>query len=238
MVLVVLVCARSADAQTWQERVWAEAGGGIQAGGTSFSDTFDIHQFAETGSVETRYPAASGATFEGGAGVRVWKRFGAGVAVTRASSVKSASVSARIPHPFFDDRFRDIEGAANVPHDETDVHVQFSYLVNLASHVRMILSAGPSVIDLDQTFVTDVQYSQEYPYDTATYTGATTHRSSANKVGFNVSADGFWMFSRQVGAGGLVRFTRATVAVDTGTNRSISVDAGGVQATVGLRFLF
>ena len=83
-----------------------------------------------------------------------------------------------------------------------------------------------------------MKFSQEYPYDTATFTGATTRRSSASKVGFNAGADLVWMFSSQIGAGGLVRFARATVTEDAGNGRSLSVEAGGLQVAAGVRFLF
>ena len=239
LVAVALVlCARTADAQTWSERVWAGLNGGVQTAGRELSDSFEIEQFTETGTVDVGYPTKSSAVIEGSVGVRVWKRFGVGVAVTQASSRSSASVSAQIPHPFFDNRPRSIDGTADADRNEVAAHVQLAYLVNLAPRVRMIVSAGPSVFNVEQTFVTDVKFSQEYPYDTATFTGATTHRSSASKVGFNAGADLVWMFSSQIGAGGLVRFARATVTEDAGNGRSLSVEAGGLQVAAGVRFLF
>jgi hypothetical protein len=239
LVAVALVlCARTADAQTWSGRVWAGLNGGVQTAGRQVSDSFEIEQFTETGTVDVGYPTKSSAVIEGTVGVRVWKRFGVGVAVTQASSRSSASVSAEIPHPFFDNRPRSIEGAADVERNEVAAHVQLAYLVSLAPRVRMIVSAGPSVFNVEQTFVTDVKFSQEYPYDTATFTGATTRRSTASKVGFNVGADLLWMFTSQVGAGGLVRFARATVMEDVGNGRSLSVESGGVQVAAGVRFLF
>jgi hypothetical protein len=45
------------------------------------------------------------------------------------------------------------------------------------------------------------------------------------------------MFSRNVGAGGLVQITRATAKLPAG-DRTISVDAGGAQVGAGLRFVF
>ena len=238
VVVTLVLCARTADAQTWPERVWAGLNGGVQTAGREVSDSFEIEQFTETGTVDVGYPTTSSAIIDGGVGVRVWKRFGVGVSVTQASSRTAASVSAEIPHPFFDNRPRSIEGTADAERSEVAAHVQFAYLVNLSPRVRLIVSAGPSVFSVEQTFVTDVKFSQEYPYDTATFTGATTQRSHASKVGFNAGADLVWMFSSQIGAGGLVRFTRASVTEDAGNGRSLSLDAGGVQVAAGVRFLF
>jgi hypothetical protein len=238
LALALLSCARVADAQTWSERVWAGLNGGVQTSSPSLSDSFEVQQFVETGSVHVDYPKQSSSLFEGSVGVRVWKRLGVGVAVSEATSRSSASVTAQIPHPFFFNRLRSIDGTADTERDELGTHIQIAYLANVGKRIRLILSGGPSVIRVEQTFVTDVKFSQEYPYDTATFTGATTRRSSASKTGFNAGADVLWMFSRQIGAGGLVRFTRATVDEDAGNGRTVSVDAGGLQVGAGVRFLF
>ena len=226
VVLILLLSVRLVEAQTWPERVWVEAGGGVQSAASEFSDSFTIQRFAEDGTVSVQYPGGSSAIL------------GVGFAFTQSSIQKPADVTAQIPHPFFDNRLRSIEGSTNATHKESGAHIQVSFLANLSPKVRMIVSGGPSILSVEQTFVTDVSFSQEYPYDTATFTGATTHRSTASATGFNVSADTFWMISKQFGAGGLVRFTRATVSEDAGNGRTHSIDAGGVQASAGIRFLF
>jgi len=238
LVLALLSCAQTSGAQTWSERVWADLNGGVQTSSPSLSDSFEVQEFVETGSVHVDYPKTSSSLFEGSVGVRVWKRLGVGVAVTEATSRSPASVTAQIPHPFFFNRLRSIDGTTDTERDELGTHIQIAYLANVGKRIRLILSGGPSVIRVEQTFVTDVKFSQEYPYDTATFTGATTRRSSASKTGFNAGADVLWMFSRQIGAGGLVRFTRATVDEDAGNGRTVSVDGGGVQVGAGVRFLF
>ena len=78
-----------------------------------------------------------------------------------------------------------------------------------------IVTAGPSVLSVGQTLVTDVQFAETFPYDTAEFTGATTTNATASAAGFNAGADVFWMFSRHVGAGGLVQFTRARAGAST-----------------------
>jgi hypothetical protein len=47
-----------------------------------------------------------------------------------------------------------------------------------------------------------------------------------------------WFFSKNVGVGGLVRFSRATIDLDAPENRTVSVDAGGVYAGGGVRVIF
>ncbi len=237
-ILLAMTAAAPASGQDWRERVWVTANGGVQTSGSSFSDTVDIQQYAETGTVKTDYPSKAGAVVDGSVGVRLWKGFGAGVALTRTSYRTSAPVDARIPHPFFDNQFRTVQGSTSVARTETGAHIQLSYLARLGDRLRMIVSGGPSRISVEQTVVTDVQYAQEYPYDTATFTGATTRRASKAGTGFNIGADAFWMLGRTLGAGGGVRFTRATVRENVTTTHTVSLDAGGVQAGAGIRLVF
>jgi hypothetical protein len=97
---------------------------------------------------------------------------------------------------------------------------------------------GPSFVQLDQTLVIDVNYTEEYPYDTATFSGVDSAGKSGSASGFNAGADVRFMFNRFVGVGALVRLTRATVRLDAADDRTVSVDAGGAQAGVGVRLLF
>jgi hypothetical protein len=108
----------------------------------------------------------------------------------------------------------------------------------MSDRIRAVFFAGPSVLNVEQTFATDVQYSQTYPYDTAAFTGAITRRSSKSGSGFNAGADIFWMFERRVGAGALAQFSRARVREDAGNNHTVSVDAGGAQVAGGIRLVF
>ena len=238
--LIVGAAAAPAAAQdrAWPERVWVSVGGGLQSGGSGFDDTFELPLYAETERVTVDYPVKGGGLFAAQGGYRVWQRVTIGAAVTRYSRRADAQVHARLPHPFFDNQFREVEGTTSALRAETAAHVLIGWMQPLSDRIRLILTAGPSFINVEQTVVTGVEFSEIYPYDTAEFTGATTRRATRRATGFNAGADGTWMFTRRVGAGGLVQFTRARARLDVGNNRTVSVDAGGVQAAAGLRLFF
>ena len=56
-------------------------------------------------------------------------------------------------------------------------------------------------------------------------------------MGFNAGVDFQWMFNPNLGAGALVRVTKATVDLNV-DNRIIQVDAGGTQIAAGIRLSF
>jgi hypothetical protein len=227
----------AAQAPAWPERIWFSVSGGVQPAVNSFDDRFDVPLYTETERVTIDYPVTGGALIAASAGYRVWKQLAVGIGVTRYNRGADASVTATVPHPFFDNQFRHVEGNVPATRNEVGAHLLVGWMLPLSGRVRLLLTAGPSALSVTQTLVTAIEVTEVYPYDTASFKSATTTDRSVTAAGFNAGADLFWMFSRNVGAGGLVQITRATAKLPAG-DRTISVDAGGAQVGAGLRFVF
>jgi len=238
--LIALGSAAEARAQSrdWRERIWFGVSGGFQPAANDFDDAFDLPLYAETERVTVEYPVEGGALFAASGGYRVWKRFTVGLGVTRYSRRSDATVRAQLPHPFFDNQFREVEGTTSALRGETAAHLLLGWMMPITDRLRVIVTAGPSYVSVEQTLVTGVQFSETYPYDTAAFTDATTRRSTRSATGFNAGADVMWMFSPRLGAGGLVQVTRAHARVEAGEGRTIAVDAGGAQVALGIRVMF
>ena len=238
LIIVALAAPASAQYRTPHDRYIA-VNAASQPGSPALSDHFEFERNVETATADVHYPSKAGVGIDAGAGIRLWKRFGAGLSVSYLSSTGSASIDASIPHPFLFEHRRVINGTDDsITRTETGAHAQFLYFVPGRGKLRLVLSGGPSWLRLEQEFVTDVHYSESYPYDTATFTRATATSAKGSAIGFNVGADVRWMFTRQLAVGALVRLTRAQVDIDLATGRTLQVDAGGVQAGGGIRFLF
>jgi hypothetical protein len=222
-------------------RVWLGANAGYQASTTEFDDSFTFSIYQETGTTRVTYPIDAGFAFDVGGGVRLWRGLGAGIAVSRFTRDGTVSTTSSIPHPLFLVRNREVTGDPDgIRREETGIHVQAQYSIPLSKTLQLTLMGGPSVLHVNQAVVTNVNYTEEYPYDTATFSGVDTSRVKSSAGGFNVGADVRWMLSRSVGVGGIVRFSRATIDldVDTPERRTISVDAGGTYVGAGIRFAF
>ena len=221
-----------------EPRVRAMINGGYQPSTTSFDDSFTFTLYQETGRTSVSYPVDAGALFEGGAAVRLWKGLAAGGVFSHFSVPNTATVNGSLPHPFFLQRPRQISGeAGGMDREENALHVQAQYQFPAFGRLHVVVAGGPSIIDVKQTAVIDVNYSEEFPYDTATFSGVDSKRATGTGTGFNAGVDVQWMFTRNLGAGALVRVTKAAVDLPL-DDRTIRVDAGGTQIAAGLRLAF
>lgn len=221
-----------------EPRSFVSVNGGVQTV-ASMTDRFTFEQYAEDGTLDVAYPGNTAGLVDVSGGVRIWKRVGVGAAFTRAFATGDATVQAEVPHPFFLDQHRSVEGTAtDLSRDETAVHLQVYWEPRLTGRLRFRLFAGPSFIDVQQDLVEGVDVTESYPFDDAVYQNARVGRASASGIGGHAGMDLSWMLARQFGAGVLLRYARAGVDLNAPASRTVSSDAGGFQAGVGLRVVF
>ena len=226
----------AAHAQTTAPRGLVTINGGLQSPTRTFSDSFTFETNLEDATVRTEDEVPSGPFFDGGFSVRLFGPIGAGVAFSRFSRSGTATVSGTIPHPFYFEQERDIAGDASVKRNETAVHAQVAAFLP-AGRVLVVLSGGPSFFTVEQGVVTGVAFDEAYPFDEATFRSATVRLQRRKKGGFNAGADVTVMLGRSVGVGGMVRYAATTVDL-TLDGRTLSLEAGGLQAGGGIRFVF
>ena len=220
------------------ERVWVERQRRRAAGGDSVSDSFDDAALHRRPRRSRRLP---------GQGRRARRRRrrlpgveaarASGIGVTQYSRARDATSTRELPHPFFDNQFRARRAARPARRAARRARTSWSRGCCRSSRMRPDHPARRSVgaAASSQTLVTDVQFSETYPYDTADVhrrdddgrsdTRDRLQRGRGSRSGCS---------QRNVGAGGLVRFTRRDAS---GRRRQrpnrCRVDAGGVQQVGG-----
>jgi hypothetical protein len=239
VLLVCLAFPAAAQAQ-WNDGARVSINAGIQQpASTTFTGTTTKAVNLETASIDTSYSVPRSQFFDGGVLVRVKGGFGVGAALSMFMKSSPASVGGTIPHPFVFTAPRMLSGmTSSLERRETGVHVQAAYVVS-SKRVDVAIAGGPTIFSVSQELVADATYTDTYPYDTVTFTGATVSKVSATKLGFNISGDVSVKLSKHVGVGGLIRFSRATIDFPlAGTASGVSADVGGAQAGGGIRFYF
>ena len=103
--------------------------------------------------------------------------------------------------------------------------------------VVVTIFGGPSFLSVEQDIVNDFDFSESYPYDTATFTRAIATSQSESAVGVNVGGDVAYFFTPNVGVGGTAQYSGATVEMTTPSGTA-DVKAGGLQVGGGIRLRF
>ncbi len=237
--VMFLLAAGPAAAQTeWEGRVRVGLNGGGQLDTTRLNESITLTKNVEPAPLTASQPNKTMPLFDADVTFRLKGNLGAGVSMSVLSGKADAVVSAQIPHPFFFNQPRTVTGrASNVTHREVATHTDLVYVI-VSEGIDLALSAGASFFRVDQDLVSDITYTETYPYDTATFSNAPTTRVTVTKVGYNLGADATWKLSPLWGVGGLVRFARARVPLSVNGLGAGTVNAGGLELGGGLRLMF
>jgi len=222
------------------DRIYISVNGAVQTSGGDFGETVTFRENAENGSFSTDYQVKSGPAVNISFGASLWRNIGVGVGVTRYSKNTPTEFNASVPHPFFFNRPREVEGqVAGVEREELAVHVQARATFVPTQRIQAVVFGGPSFFTVKQGVVTDFEITEAYPYDTATFSRGIFTTVDESKVGFNVGADVGYFFTRQVGVGGSMQWAATTIAAPASSGAgSFEITAGGFQVGAGLRLRF
>ena len=110
---VLLGTSTVASAQTaaGSSQVFLALNGSYQSTSNDFRDGGVFRDSLEDGRFDADYEVASGPTFGVFGGARVWRRLGVAGGVTRFSRSTPAVLEGSVPHPFFFNRPRPVDGS-------------------------------------------------------------------------------------------------------------------------------
>ena len=220
------------------ERAAVYINGGYQPGATDVQSTVNFSSNVETGSFSSTFRVKPPPALDAGARVRVWKYLSVGVAYTSFSTRGEATVTAQIPHPFFFRTPRAIDGTAPSERNETAVHVRAVVTSPPGRRLQFTGFAGPAFFSVRQTLIDKVNYSEAYPFDTATFTSAATRRVSTSKTGAGVGADVAYYFMKHLGVGLSASYAKVTFNLKAVDDSTVSISAGGAMVGIGARIRF
>jgi hypothetical protein len=219
------------------EKVFFSAGVLFQVNSNDFTDSATVRRNAENGRLETAYDVGGGLAFDVSGSYLVWKQLAIGVGLTLFSASTTTEINAQVPHPFFFNQPRTVTGEFDGDRSETAVHIQAKWLVPVGPKMLVTIFGGPSFFSVEQDIVNDFEFSESYPYDTATFTRAIAASQSESAIGVNVGGDVAYFFTPNVGVGGTAQYSGATVEMTTPSGTA-DVKAGGLQVGGGIRLRF
>jgi opacity protein-like surface antigen len=241
MVITPLALALPARAQQAPSdpRFTLSLSGALGLGTISYQTSSRFQEFAEEGRLDADYENKSGSGLEAGLVFRFSRRLGVGAAFSSLSRDGRADYRAELPHPLYLARNRHVESSLEgLSYDEKAGHLDLVLSGRLGA-LDLSAFAGPSWFSVKSSFLsTPPQYSQTYPYDNVTVTAIPRVAGDATAVGFNVGGGVDFRVARHVALGARGRFARARVELERPSAEAVALDAGGLQATAGIRLLF
>ena len=224
--------------KVWKGRGFMVVSGGAQlaAPGYTSAVTFKLH--AEDATLDASSKVQIGPVFGVRGGMRVWKNLAIGAGFGVSSTSQRVDVTGRLPHPFMFNQFREVTGTASgLDRFETMFAIEASWLIAVRRRVDMFLFAGPAYINVRQDMAVGIQFTEIYPYDTASFTGVESASLSGGAVGVTAGADVAYLVSKALGVGGQLRYSYASATLRP-ADQPATVGLGGLQLSVSARVLF
>jgi hypothetical protein len=250
VVLVLLVCgvcagtARESAAQVapWSDRGYINIGWGVESGSSALSDTRTTTIYEETATVTSASSFTSGSLFDAGVGVRVWRNLTIGGAYHQEQNDTAGELTGSIPSPVFFNRPRTLtQRVEGLERKEKATHLVLGWVLPINNKLDVMVFGGPSFFRIEQDVVSNLTVGEQGGSFTAVIAQPTVTTRKASQTGYNVGADATYIVwendSVRLGAGGFVRFTKASFDIEM-LNSSQPTEAGGVQFGFGARLRF
>jgi hypothetical protein len=239
----VLMTAPAAEAQLlpWEDFGYVAFNLGAQAQSRTFTEISTPVIYNENASVTVPHSVGSGILIDVAGGIRVWRNLALGAGFSTFADDESPTVSAEIPNPIAFGNLRPASASAGtLEHRETAIHVQALWMIPVSDKLEVAAVGGPSFYRIRQELVSGLSLTEGAPpaFATVSIDSVETDSVSETAVGFTVGMDGTYLVTPTLGAGAFVRFSAASADLPSAGGSTVSVDAGGFQAGLGLRVRF
>ena len=213
------------------KNVFVDVNFGLQPQSQSLTVSSTPLVYGETAFIDSTQAVDGSPFLDLAAGYRIWSDLSIAIGVTTTFNKGStASVSASIPSPiFFDRRVVTTTTLPDLEHKERSAHVMAVWTSPVTDKIDASIMAGPSYVKVFQGLVRNVTVAPGTQTPTAT-----AETQTATAVGFNVGGDVTFLVTPRIGVGGMFRYVKATVDLESVPG----MEVGRIQFGGGLRVRF
>jgi hypothetical protein len=205
----------------------------------SLADSASPSVNIETATLGATYEIPAGMGFAASGAVRVWKRLLIGAGISRYSAEISSRASASLPHPFVFGRLRNIEGdVSGISREEMSLSMHARGLLPVSRRLSVTVFGGPAMLTTTQDVVTEINYTESYPYDSATFGDPQVTKARTTRWGLSAGADIAYFFSRQAGIGIGMKYGGGKIDLPSLDGGTIESKLGGLDLAAGVRLRF
>ena len=202
---------------------------------STFAESFVRTRNLESAPITADLTVSRSPVFDGGARIRFWRANSLGVVAFYGSGSAAGTVDAMLPHPFYFNQPREVKGPVSVERRVAGLHFELVHTFDISRSVDLSAFGGPTAFWMNQDLVSDVAFTDSYPYDTAEFTSAVVKSGKKSGVGANVGGDMTWHFSRVAGLAVQGRYVYSSVDLQIPDSTMVTLHASRIEVGAGLR---
>ncbi len=212
---------------------------GSQMNPSKVSPSLTYKLYGEDARFDATYDTGVVPIFGVRGGLNLRKNMMVGLGGSLFTSSKGVVVKARLPHPFFFDKPRPVDGVApGMNRNEFALYLEVGWLKPVTKKVDVMYFFGPAAFYVTQSIVTRIQADDRYPFDDAAFVGADSVDVSKWVPGVTAGLDIGYVVRKKFRVGGLVRYSYANAKVSPLEGQSFDLPLGGLQTSLGVRVRF
>jgi hypothetical protein len=212
---------------------------GAQMNPSKVSPSLTYKLYGEDARFSATYDTAVVPIFGIRGGINIRKRMMVGLGGSVFTSTKGVVVKAQLPHPFFFQTTRSVDGVApGMDRSEVVLYAEVGWIRTVSKKLDVMFFGGPAAFHVTQSLVTRIQADDRYPYDDAAFVGADSVNVSKWAPGVTAGLDLGYLVGKKFRVGGLVRYSYASAKVTPLEGQSLSLPLGGLQTSLGVRIRF
>jgi len=193
--------------------------------------------YYETASAGINYSLQKGSPINLAVGYMFTDSLGVELGADISSRNLDGNYSASIPHPLLFETYRYGEGTGSYKVSENSVFLNFVYSLRF-NKFGLDLFAGPAYILSTANIITEMNYSESYPYDSISLSVNSTEVSK-EVFGFNGGANVLFYFGNSFAVYVSGHYIGGKADFETGTDiPGPQFNLGGFKAGAGLKFFF
>jgi opacity protein-like surface antigen len=221
-------------------KIFLRLGAGYGMKSFDYSRAWSFDLYGESGHASERYAVdASGVTIDAGIGFMFTPSLGVEVSFVPASGKSTGTFDASFPHPFYFDAPREKSWADDgLKYSSSELNVDVLYAFPVMRTMNVYVFAGGTYFPgVKVESLKSLNWSESgYPYLDLTVTPQYA-TYSASAVGFNGGAGLDFRLSPGMAVNLNARYSSASAKVKI-EGGEVTVPAGGLRATLGLKFGF
>jgi hypothetical protein len=221
-------------------KFFVTGGAGVQISSSDFTHKVEFDLFREIGQIGGPVELGRPVRFLAGAGFRLHRRLGVGVAIGGVRTSGQMDVTFFLPSPFQFAASRSVTATTPTERRTLDTHLSLLVLLNHGDVWRVTLHTGPTFSRVSQQLATDrFAYTYAFPFTEIALSPIDRSPTSGTGVGGHIALSMARRLNDSFGIDTQFLWHTATAKLDMrdvegGTIQRIQ--AGGLQVVFGLRY--